>query len=468
MSDRRTEERLDARLNAFLEGRAEDAAARARTPEQVAAEIERWIRPGFRLGLRVSGMLRLAWLVMVGLLIMTLLAWLISGGRLPSVVPTRIARIAIDLPLGGGGTEAAAIVDGIKLAVDDSTGATGRFQIELPTASILSDLAGGVPDAGTGAANVRRFVADADVVAVIGPFSSFIAQDEIPISHAAGLLQCSPANTDPGLTRLVGVGDRPTGASAPSGVSYIRTVTTDDVAAAAAARYLHGQLGKTTAFVLDDHHAFGVSMADWFSAEFTKLGGTVTSRASLPDSDAAVTTLLATARAQRPQSIYFGGSGKDGASVLKAAQRAGLGNLPFLGTDALHDGNGTRAGSFLSLAGPGASRAFSIVPGSPGGPQFATFAARYRARYGADPTPFASAGYACVQVVIAALRHVDAGADAAAATLRNAVRAAGVDTTTTFQTVLGPIAFDTRGDVTPGLATIYAYDPVAGDWAVAN
>jgi ABC-type branched-subunit amino acid transport system substrate-binding protein len=325
MSHRLNDERLDARWTAFLGGAAEDGAARARTPEQVAAEIEQRTRLSSRIGLRVPGVLRLAWLVIIATLLLALLAWLVAGGRLPSVVPTRVVRIAIELPLGGSDSGGAAIADGVMLAVNDANGRTGRFRIEIPEASIVSDLADGVPDAATGAANMRRIVA-----------------------------------------------------------------------------------------------------------------------------------------------AYFGGSGEAGATVLNATLRAGMGEIPFVGTDALHDGSQATPGSFLSLAGPGASRAFAVFPGSPGGPDNDAFTARYRSRYGVDPTPFAAAGYACGQVVIAALQRVDASSSAATARLREVVRAAGVDPETTFQTVLGPIAFDASGDVMPRLVTIYAYDGAARDWAVAK
>ena len=458
MSDRLTDGGLDARWTAFLEGRAEDGAARARTPEQVAAEIERRIRPRSGISLRIPGAMRVAWLVVIAVLLLGLLALVASGGRLPSLVPTRIVRIAIELPLGGSDQGAVAIADGVKLAVNDVNGRTGRFQIEIPEASILSDVTSGVPDAARGAANMRRIVADPDVVAVIGPSLSFIAQGEIPISHAAGLLQCGPATTDPGLTGVPG----------PSPVSFIRTVTTDDIAAAAAARYLYGQLGKRTAYVMDDNQAFGAAMADWFVAEFTRLGGTVTTRASLPGTAAELATMLTAARAKQPQAIYLGDSGEAGATVLKATRGAGLGEIPFIGTDALHDGTAATQGSFLNLAAPGASRVFSVVPALPGGPGHAAFAARYRTRYGVDPTPFAAAGYACGEVVVAALHRIDVRQDAATVGLRDAVRAAGADTQTTFQTVLGPIAFDASGDVTPGLVTIYTFDATVGDWVATN
>lgn len=468
MSRQLPDEMIDARWIAYLHDRAEDGAARARTPEQVAAEMAPRLRPNDRISLEAMRGLRLVWLVAVALLILSLLTALIAGGRRLSVAPTQLVRIAIELPLGGSDQGAAPIANGIMLAVNEANGQAGHFRIEIPRSAILSDLVGGLPDASQGAANMRQIVADPDVVAVIGPFSSSVAQQQIPISNAGGLLQCSPANTDPQLTRTADSQIQPAGSPAPSRVNYIRVVTTDDVAAAGAARYVFERLGKTSVYVVDDHQGYGTAMADWFEAEFARLGGIVVSRASLPDSAAALSAMLASVLANKPQAIYFGGTGDRGATLVRAAVKAGLGEIPFVGTDALNDGSATTPGSFLNLGGDGARHAYSIFPGLADDPEGAAFAAGYRARYGVDPTPFAAAGYACAQVVIASLRQVDASPPAGTTSLRDAVRAAGVDTGATFETVLGPITFDARGDVTPKRVTIHSHDAAANDWVKSD
>jgi len=305
---------------------------------------------------------------------------------------------------------------------------------------------------------MRHIVGDAAVVAVIGPFNSYVAQAQIPISNAAGLLQCSPATTDPQLTRT----------GTPNPRNYIRVITTDDAAAAGAARFVLERLGKTSVLVVDDNQDQGTAMADWFAAEFGRLGGSVILRETLPDSASALSAMLASALAKRPQAIYFGGSGDRAATLLNAAVQAGMGGIPFVGSDALNDGDAATPGSFLSLVGEGAQDAYSVFPGLVNGPGEATFEARYRTSYDADPTPFAALGYACAQVVVAALQQIEADPGMSAIGLRDAVRAAGVDTSTTFDTILGPIAFDARGDVTPKRLTIYAFDTTARDWAYAD
>ena len=73
-----------------------------------------------------------------------------------------------------------------------------------------------------GAHNTKAFVADPRVIAMVGPARSPIATAEIPITNAAGLLQCSPANTNPGLTKPR-YGALDLRAAAPERINYIRT-----------------------------------------------------------------------------------------------------------------------------------------------------------------------------------------------------------------------------------------------------
>ncbi len=463
-----SDETLDAQLLVYLRDRAEDGAARARTPEQVAAGMSSSSRAttwSARLALRP---VRMAWLVVLGLLVLGLLASLVAGGRLSVPFPPQILRIALELPLGAGDPSAESVANGVRLGVDDARGQAGHFRIEIPSTAVLSDIVGGNPDDLQGAANMRQITADADVVAVIGPFNSSVARGQIPISNGAGLLQCSPATTDPLLTQPENGGVPPTGGSPSSPANYIRVIGTDDLAAAGAARFVFERLGKSSVLIVDDSPGNGAAMADWFEAEFGRLGGSVAYRAGLPNSAASIASMLATARPTNPQAIYFSGAGDRGATLLRAATEAGLGAIPFIGTDALNNGTAMTQGSFLNLAADGAQHAFSVFPGSTNGAGVAAFEARYRASYGSDSTPFAALGYACAQVVIAAIEQVGADPPTGPTGLRDAVRAAGVDPNTTFETIIGPIAFDARGDVTQKRVAIYAFDVGAHAWVYAD
>ncbi len=467
MNRKLSDEMIDAQLIAYLDQRAEDGAARARTAEQVVLQLAPRLQPRYRVNQGVPRALRLAWLVVVVALILALLTWFVAGGRFPPVQPIQIVKIAIDLPLDGTGNDAGPIVDGITLAVNDANGQAGRFRVEIPRSSILSDLVGGRLDASQGAENMRQIIADPNVVAVIGPFHSSVAYQQLPLSRDAGLLQCSPGNTDPLLTRSA---DQVHGAAspAPGGGNYVRVVTTDDIVAVGAARFVFDRLGKTSALVVDDQSDYGMASADSFAAEFTRLGGNVVSRDGFSNSGAVIPAILDHARTMNPQAIYFSGAADQGAMLLVAAGTSGVGAIPFVGTESLSDGSAAAPGSFLSLVGAGAQHAYSIFPGFAGGSGKVGFEAGFRASYGSDPPPFATFGYACAQVVLAALRQADPDPSAGATVVRDAVRAAGVNPNATFETVLGPITFDAVGDITQKVVTVYSYDAVVHDWVAAD
>ena len=110
--------------------------------------------------------------------------------------------IAIELPQQGSEKAASdPIINGIKLAVKLAGGAAGGYKIDIPQSAIYDDALNGAHDPQTGANNMSKVVADEATVAVIGPLNSSVAAAQIPISNEAGLLQCSPANTNPDLTK---------------------------------------------------------------------------------------------------------------------------------------------------------------------------------------------------------------------------------------------------------------------------
>ncbi|MEA2674931.1 MAG: branched-chain amino acid transport system substrate-binding protein, partial [Chloroflexota bacterium] len=109
---------------------------------------------------------------------------------------------AIELPQQGSEKAASdPIINGIKLAVSQAGNAAGGYTIQIPQSAIYDDALNGAHDPQTGANNMSKIVADTATVAVIGPLNSSVAKAEIPISNAAGLAQCSPANTNPDLTK---------------------------------------------------------------------------------------------------------------------------------------------------------------------------------------------------------------------------------------------------------------------------
>jgi branched-chain amino acid transport system substrate-binding protein len=372
-------------------------------------------------------------------------------------------NIGIELPQQGSelaGTQP--VINGIKLAVKDAGGAAGGWTVDIPNSVILDDAKDGVHDPQTGAQNMQALTANPNVIAVIGPQNSSVAKVQIPISNAAGLLQCSPANTNEGLTKPE-FGALDIRKTNPTKINYIRVVTTDDYQGPAAARYILQNLKLNTVYIIDSTDTFGKGIADNFQKYFEANGGTVVARDGAPKTTTDYTALLTAAKSKNPAAIYFGGVTADGgARILKTAIQLGL-NVPFVGPDGIYDGGAATKDSFLNLAGDDAKNAIATAAAVGDYPGRADFTAKYKAAYGADPTGYSATGYSCAQVVLDALKR--AGPTATdAKDLREKIRAAAVDPSITYTSVIGSFKFDANGDTSQKIISFYTFDPATKDW----
>jgi branched-chain amino acid transport system substrate-binding protein len=380
--------------------------------------------------------------------------------------PTDI-KIAIELPLQGSEKAASdPIIKGIRLAVKQAGGKAGGYNITVPDSAVFDDALAstGAHDPQTGANNMSKIVADADVIAVIGPLNSSVAKAQIPISNASGLTQCSPANTNPDLTK----GD-PAKAIRTKPNNYVRVVTTDDIQGPAAALYIHDTLKKNSVYIIDDTETFGKGVADAFEKAFTGAGGKVVKHDAAPKTTQDYVSIMTAAKALNPESIYFGGvTATGGARILLAAAQVGLGDVPYVGPDGINDGSGATKDSFLNLAGAKAKSSFSTLAGPGTFDGKAKFDADYKAEYGIDATGYAGQGFACAQIVLDAIGRAGAAKPASYAALKEEVRKATIDTAHTYKTIVGDVTFDGNGDTSQLIVSIYSYDPAGadakGDW----
>jgi branched-chain amino acid transport system substrate-binding protein len=374
-------------------------------------------------------------------------------------------KVAVELPFQGSEKAASdPILNGIRLALKAAGGAAGGYTVVVPDASVYDDAVNGVHDAQTGARNMQAIIGDPDTIAVIGPLNSSVAKAQIPISNAAGLLQCSPANTNEGLTKPE-FGALDIRNVRPGDINYVRVVTTDDNQGPAMAKYGVTVLGLKAVYIIDDTETFGKGIADNFEREWIKQGGTIVQHDGVPRTTTDYSALMTTAAALHPDAIYFGGvTSTGGARILNASVQAGLGEVKFLGSDGIQDGGVDSADSFLNLAGDNARNTFATLAAIGDYPGKAAFDAAYKAEYGKDPGSYSGTGYACMQVVLRALAGAAATVPADMAALREAVRKAGIDPTVTYDTVLGPFHFDANGDTSQLIISIYQVDAATDGW----
>jgi len=397
-----------------------------------------------------------------------------GGGHLPQGPWT----IAAQLPLSGVRAPlGATLQNAIQMAVDEANaqgGVAGQqlvFDVQDEGASNTTDLA---------SSSIDAFVADGSVVAVIGPLQSPHGVVDIPVTNSSGLLECSPGNTNPGLTKPR-FGALDLRSAFPNRINYVRVAPSDDIQAPAAASFIFhtptngipdagirskSGLGIRHVLVVDDTTDPGRGASDAFETAFTALGGATERRALNPGTTDFGTILAPLDDASgAPWAVYFGGETTGGAPLKEAMVSSGHADVPLVSWDGLFDGSGTDAGSYINTAGPAAANTYvtqaSIAPAK------ADFSHGYQELYGSDPNSYSAAAYACTQIAIDSLDHAaQLGVDAAG--LREAVRAYVADPATKFDTALGTVSFDANGDSVAQYVTLYAVDMGAnggaGDW----
>ena len=104
-------------------------------------------------------------------------------------------KIGVDLPEAL--PDGAATLNGVRFAVQRAGGSVGGWALVIDH---RDDTRQGSPSADAGVENVRAMLGNGDV-GMIGPYTSSVANAEIPIAAAQHFAMISPSTTQPCLTR---------------------------------------------------------------------------------------------------------------------------------------------------------------------------------------------------------------------------------------------------------------------------
>jgi branched-chain amino acid transport system substrate-binding protein len=381
-------------------------------------------------------------------------------------------KLGISLPLSGGAAaDGQPTLKGAQLAVDElnEKGGVGGYKLELLP---LDHAVNGKYNEQQAAQDMQTFVNDPAVIGVVGPYNSAVGKVQIPIGNDAGLLQCSPANTNQGLTKpeFGGLELRPNN---PEKIAYIRVAATDDIQGPAMAVYAFNTLGLKNLLVIDDVTTFGKGVADTFQAKFEELGGTVVDRVGAGADTTDFNGIITAAKEKNPDGVYYGGVVTSGGGLLLKQMRQQDLTVPFLGPDGIVNGNGDAEGSLINIAGKdAAANSVGTVAAIGDFPAKADFDARFQEHFKNDkefntPGAYSGPANACAVVILKSLEEALKTNPADQAAIREAVRAYATDPSHTFETVLGTTSFDENGDTTQPFISFYVTDPAAagnGDW----
>ena len=251
--------------------------------------------------------------------------------------PKGVIKIVTSWPMQGAMIpEGTAMKQAVDLAVRHYGGEVAGYKIEVTNMDDASPTTGSW-DGTVEAEIAQKAVADADVMVYLATYNSGAAKVSMPITNKAGLVQITPANTYPGLTKA-GFGPGEPGIYRPSGkANYFRAHPADDIQGAAGAAWAKC-LGFKKIYVLDDRQLYGKGIADVFAARARKLGLEIVGHDGVESTDIDFRALLTKVRASGADLVY-GGFVIDSGGVQIIQQMKALGlfqRAKFMGPDGLY------------------------------------------------------------------------------------------------------------------------------------
>lgn len=333
-------------------------------------------------------------------------------------------KIATQSPLSGGQSVLGVdIKNGAQLALEQLGGPLKDMGFTLELAP-FDDQAN--PD--TGVANAKTIVADPDILCGVGHLNSGVMIPSSEEYHTAGLAFVSPANTNPVVTTR-------------GYLEVNRIVGRDDVQAPVAEEYAFKNLGAKSVYIIHDKTAYGQGVAEFFKKAAEEDGLQVLGFEGTEETanfDPFITPVLAA----KPDVLFFSGIYNQAGVFFKQARDAGYQGT-FLGTD------GMDTSELANIAGDALTRDGGMDYTSVAGPasaypKAAKFATDFKAKFGADPQPFAAQAYDSMGICLSAIENA-AKANGGNKPTRQQV--AEEIRKLTFDGITGEIKFDDIGDL---------------------
>jgi branched-chain amino acid transport system substrate-binding protein len=314
---------------------------------------------------------------------------------------------------GGDAQIGLTMVQGSQIAIDEWNAKGGVLGKKIETIS-LDDEAN--PQKAT---TVAHNLVDDGVVAVLGHLNSSCTIPASKVYNDAKVIQISPGSTNPLYTE--------------QGFPYaFRVCGRDDQQGPVAAKYLHDQLKLTKIAILHNKTAYGEGLATEVKKAFEAMGGTVTMFQGIGTDETDFSANISVIKGSGAEGFFWGGMYSQGGPLCLGLRQAGL-DIPFVSGDGCFDP------SFINTVGANADKVFlSFGKDYHKLPSAQPFLQKYKAVYGHDEGAYSVYGYDAANVLLTAIDKAQStDPDKVAAVLKSQ----------TFDTILGQIDFDQKGDI---------------------
>lgn len=141
-----------------------------------------------------------------------------------------------------------------------------------------------------------KLASNQQIVLVVGPDCSSSATPGAPILWQAGIPSIGTSTTAPALT----ASDRK-----PGYEGFLRTVYNDLDQGRGDAKWMHDELGCTTAATIHDGSPYAEQLVRVMEKSFTKLGGKITSSSAVAPTDVDMKPLLTRIATDKPCVVYY-------------------------------------------------------------------------------------------------------------------------------------------------------------------
>ena len=305
---------------------------------------------------------------------------------------------------------------GAKMAVADINASGGVLGKNLDL--ILADDACD-PKQAVAAAND---VVGKKVVFVAGHYCSSSSIPASAVYNEAGVLQMTPASTNPALTD---------DASKKGWINVFRSCGRDDVQGAVAGKYLADHYKGKNVAIVHDKTAYGKGIADETKKAMNAAGLKEVMYEAITQGDKDFSALISKMKQANIDAIYFGGYQTEGGLIVRQARDQGL-KAQFIGADALV------TEEFWKITGPAGEGTLMTFAPDPRKVPAAKAVVDKFTKEGYDPEGYTLYTYAAIQAFAAAANKAKS---LKMEDLSKALKSMTVDT------VIGALRWDSKGDI---------------------
>ncbi|WP_261957174.1 branched-chain amino acid ABC transporter substrate-binding protein [Streptomyces nigrescens] len=305
-----------------------------------------------------------------------------------------------------------------------------------------------------GQQNATKLAGNKDVLGIVGPLNSGVAQSMQQVSKQNNLTLISPANTTPDLTQGP---DWKKNKRVRQFPTYFRTATTDEVQGAFDGQYAWEKVKAKKAYVIDDQKTYGVGLASSFKDQFAKLGGKIVGTEHVSPDDRDFKAVVSKVKSAKPDLVFYGGEYPASGPLSQQLKDGGV-TVPLMGGDGMYSAdyiklNKKAQGDYASSVGKPVEQL----------PSAKKYIADYKAAGFKEPyEAYGGSTYDSTWALIQAVKNV---VEANNGKLPDDARKKVTEAMNkvTFDGVTGKVAFDKYGDTTNTMIT--AYQVEKGDWA---